>query len=163
MIDFAYIRFLILYSGKITKAYSLMNQKKGMLAKDGIFKTNIHIEEIKLLLEKSVELNQIDGSMYLLIARNRYTPHVPLTKNYHPSNIVLFLNSLKNLKRIALDVSALKFEILNIIQEKGSSSYGQNKISAIYDRIVQFMTKKHEFFTLCLTLKQLEYWGYTPL
>lgn len=75
---YPYIKFLLLYSGKFCKAISLFNQKKKLIqAKNKLRDTNTDTEDILIIIQKVINKNQEDGSLYLLITGDLFSSELP--------------------------------------------------------------------------------------
>lgn len=161
---YPFIKFLLLYTGKISKAVTLFYQKKRIVqAESKSVDTNTDIEDISIILQKVIEKNQEDGSMYLLITGDLLSSELPANTYLRPKNVILFLDSLQTLKALCRQISDLKFKILTSLVSSENSGMNNKTLKEQTPTMMKLSIKKHLLFKVCSRLRKTQYWNYMPL
>jgi hypothetical protein len=161
---YPFIKFLINYSGKISRAMVLFNKKKIIVeAESKSVDTNTDIEDISIILQYAIEKNQEDGSLFLLITGDLLCSELPPNTYLHPKNVILFLDSFQSVKTLCKNIAHLKVKILNSLIMQENSSRRQNALKSELPTMLKLSIKKHLLFKVCSRLRQTQYWNYTPL
>lgn len=163
-IIYPYIKFLLLYSGKFCKAITLFNQKKRLIqAKNKLIDTNTDIEDINIIIQRVININQEDGSLYLLISSGLFSSELPQNTYLHPKSVILFLDSFQSLKTLCSNISDLKLGFLNCLLNSQDSTSHPNMLKDEISTLLKISIKKNLLYKVCSRLRLTQYWNYTPL
>lgn len=159
---YPYIKFLLLYSGRITRGLNIFQKKLTLVRSEKRGEqTSTDIEDIKIIIQRVIDANQVDGSLYLIKYSELLSSEVTQNSYIQPKNVILFLDAFQSLKTLSLEISDLKFGILEAILNTSGS-----KANSFHHNIPSMMNlgvKKHLLYKVCMRLRQTQYWFYTPL